>query len=48
MESQKQEKQNEKAKTLETEKEVECGKKQNGNMERGNMGYNINRHCQCP
>ena len=31
---------NGKAKTLETKREVECGKKQNRNMERGNMEYN--------
>ena len=39
MESQKG-KQDGKAKTLEMEREAECGKKWNGNMERGNMGYN--------
>ena len=40
MESQKQGKQNRKAKTSETEREAECGKKQNGNMERETMEYN--------
>ena len=34
-------KQNGKAKTSETEREVEHGNKQNGNMERGNMQYKI-------